>query len=439
MRNQSAQALNQACACTSLDDAALGQALDQDFGDPAIRAMIEERCPTLFAAPPVYVSRDNIARMASLIAAVESVVAMPAYRAAVLGEAAAVAQHTPGALGVFFGYDFHVHAHGVGLIEINTNAGGAMLNLALASAQRPGCAEMADMLPSRASVQALQAALVATFHQEWRLAGRSGPLQTIAIVDEAPEQQYLYPEFLLFQQLFERHGMQALVLDPTALRMENGQLMHGDTVIDLVYNRLTDFMLATPAASALRQAYLADSAVITPHPQAYALYADKRNLVLLSDRARLTALGVAPDTIEILLAGIPATRLVHPEDADALWQARRGLFFKPTSGYGGRAAYRGDKLTRRVFEEICQGDYVAQAIVAPGERTIAQPDGRPVLKYDIRNYTYAGQVQLLAARLYQGQTTNFRTSGGGFAPVFCVSESFLSASAPVPPTPQEVL
>jgi hypothetical protein len=29
-------------------------------------------------------------------------------------------------------------------------------------------------------------------------------------------------------------------------------------------------------------------------------------------------------------------------------------------------------------------------------------------------------VQLLAARTYQGQTTNFRTEGGGFAPVLQV-------------------
>jgi hypothetical protein len=39
------------------------------------------------------------------------------------------------------------------------------------------------------------------------------------------------------------------------------------------------------------------------------------------------------------------------------------------------------------------------------------------LKYDLRVYAYAGEIQLLAARLYQGQTTNFRTPGGGFAPV----------------------
>jgi hypothetical protein len=39
------------------------------------------------------------------------------------------------------------------------------------------------------------------------------------------------------------------------------------------------------------------------------------------------------------------------------------------------------------------------------------------LKFDIRAYSYAGHVQVLAARLYSGQTTNFRTEGGGFASV----------------------
>jgi hypothetical protein len=30
-------------------------------------------------------------------------------------------------------------------------------------------------------------------------------------------------------------------------------------------------------------------------------------------------------------------------------------------------------------------------------------------------------VQLIAARLWRGQTTNFRSPGGGFAPVFVLS------------------
>ena len=49
-----------------------------------------------------------------------------------------------------------------------------------------------------------------------------------------------------------------------------------------------------------------------------------------------------------------------------------------------------------------------------GERQIT---AGVALKADVRNYVYAGDVQLLAARLYQGQTTNMRTAGGGFAPV----------------------
>ena len=43
------------------------------------------------------------------------------------------------------------------------------------------------------------------------------------------------------------------------------------------------------------------------------------------------------------------------------------------------------------------------------------------LKLDVRCYVYDGAVQLVASRLYQGQTTNFRTEGGGFAPVFTES------------------
>ncbi|MDQ5903241.1 MAG: hypothetical protein QG672_830, partial [Pseudomonadota bacterium] len=68
--------------------------------------------------------------------------------------------------------------------------------------------------------------------------------------------------------------------------------------------------------------------------------------------------------------------------------------------------------------EILQGGYIAQALVPPSERRL-QVAGEPQqFKLDLRNYAYAGKVQLVVARLYQGQTTNFRTPGGGFAPVF---------------------
>jgi hypothetical protein len=45
------------------------------------------------------------------------------------------------------------------------------------------------------------------------------------------------------------------------------------------------------------------------------------------------------------------------------------------------------------------------------------------MKFDLRAYAYDGQVQWVAARLYQGQTTNFRTPGGGFAPVYSTGDA----------------
>ena len=41
-------------------------------------------------------------------------------------------------------------------------------------------------------------------------------------------------------------------------------------------------------------------------------------------------------------------------------------------------------------------------------------------KTDVRLYVYDGEILLTAARLYQGQATNFRMPGSGFAPVFVI-------------------
>ena len=110
--------------------------------------------------------------------------------------------------------------------------------------------------------------------------------------------------------------------------------------------------------------------------------------------------------------------LVTSDNAQRLWEARKRLFFKPEGGHGSKAVYRGDKVTKGVWAEIIRGGYVAQEFAAPSERII-KLDGLPqTRKTDVRLYVYDGQVLLIAARLYQGQTTNFRTPGGGFAPVF---------------------
>ena len=120
------------------------------------------------------------------------------------------------------------------------------------------------------------------------------------------------------------------------------------------------------------------------------------------------------------LAGVPHTVLVTSQNAQQLWESRKTLFFKPAGGHGGKAVYRGDKVTKGVWADIIRGGYVAQEFAAPSERMIKLDGSLQARKTDVRLYVYDGQILLTAARLYQGQTTNFRTPGGGFAPVFVV-------------------
>jgi len=427
LASAASERLNAECFCVGLDADALQRALDASIGPPGFLALLKERCPYALAARPVFVSATQIARMSALVKAIESVISLPAYQDEVLARAPSIARHVPGARGVFFGYDFHATTKtGLGLIEINSNAGGAMLNALLARAQRACCPPIQRLLPSAATADAFEARIMAMFRREWALSGRTRPLRTIAIVEERPEAQYLYPEFLLFKQLFETNGVTAVIADPAELQLRDGVLYCGAQTIDLVYNRLTDFYFDAEASAVLREAYLQRAAVVTPHPRAHALYADKRNLVLLSDPAQLQRLGVPAATQAVLLEGIPRTEIVAPSNADRLWAERKRLFFKPFGGFGSRAAYRGDKITQRVWQEILAGGYVAQALVAPGERALSG-EASQVLKFDLRDYVYENQVQWTAARLYQGQTTNFRTPGGGFAPVYETPDACLGS------------
>jgi hypothetical protein len=170
----------------------------------------------------------------------------------------------------------------------------------------------------------------------------------------------------------------------------------------------------------MRAAYEHGLAVVTPHPAAHAHWADKRLLAWLRDTSLLAAAGLDGDEQEHLLQSIPPTEIVDGSAADALWRRRKELFFKPVDGYGSKAAYRGDRLTRTTFERILANRYVAQAVAPTSTRRVVVDDGESDLRVDVRNYCQQGTTLLRAARLYRGQTTNFRTPGGGFAPVLAL-------------------
>ncbi|MDO9268038.1 MAG: hypothetical protein Q7T96_02875 [Methylobacter sp.] len=409
---------NAECRYVSLDREAMRKALRQQLDDELLYRMLIDERPHQFAEALVFVAESTIRRQRDIIAAIESVIAMPAYQQRVLAYAPDTAQFIPEAHGVFFGYDFHLSAKGPQLIEINSNAGGALLNAILIRAQA-ACCDSAGI--NATTVQNPEQAFMAMFLKEWQAERGQQPLHSIAIVDVNPPTQFMLPEFLLFKKLFEKNNINTVICDPSELDYRDGTLWYGDIPIDLVYNRLTDFGLEAGSLKSFLEAYLAKAVVVTPHPRAHALYADKRNLAILTDETALLELGVTAETRALLLGGIAHTDCVHKEDAEALWAARKHLFFKPAKGYGSKAAYRGDGVTKRVFGEIVlQGNYVAQALVRPTERQLKVENEMVDLKLDLRQYVYRGQAQLTSARLYQGQTTNFRTPGSGFAGVVVI-------------------
>ena len=436
-----------AARAASLNADAQSARLDRAALDATIRAQgvafqeaISAGHEHLFADAVLFVTATQVEQMQAVIAAVERVVKLPGWRNesplpnpvgttshSTKPASRQVAGYLPPAvraergvrsrtivasparkdcLGVFYGYDFHLNEQGAHLIEINSNAGGGFLNALLIGSQRE-----AGLPGAAVAVEDLEHTFLAMFQNEWHLARGDSPLNTVAIVDEQPEGQYLYPEFILAKKLLESAGVTVYIADPSALAVRDEGLYLAEAKIDLVYNRLTDFSLRQHPA--LRLASLNGFVVLTPNPAHYAYYADKRNLARLSDADGLRSLGAEQADITTLQSGVPHTIPVLPEME---WSERKQWFFKPNSGYGGKGAYSGEKLTKRVFGEILQSDYVAQQFAPPGARSVCLNVGEAVsLKYDVRCYVYDGQIQLVAARLYQGQTTNFRTPGGGFA------------------------
>lgn len=417
-RHVISERLNQKCLCTTLDRKLLDETVSRAVDDPAFNAEQIDSRPNLLSNVLVFMASDDLAQMRGIVEAIEATVRLPVYRKAVLAWAPLSAQMDYGPLGAFMGYDFHLDENGPRLIEVNTNAGGAFINALLAKAQKACCSEIERGLIAMQAEDFDKQALN-VFTAEWLLQRGTERPRRVAIIDDRPEEQYLYPEFILARQLLSKNGIDSVIGDAAALTYEVGKLLLGGEVIDLVYNRLVDFSLSDPSHAALAAAYKDGAVVVTPNPHNHAIYAAKRNLTLLSDQTWLKAAGLS-DALRTRLAGIPETTLVTPENLDAMWADRKNLFFKPLSGHGGKAVYRGDKITKGVWADIAAGGYVAQAFAAPGQRMIKLDGATVERKMDIRIYTYASQVLLTAARLYQGQTTNFRTAGGGFAPVFII-------------------
>ncbi len=384
--------------------------------------------PQYFSEQPHFISRGDLAQIEKFIIAYETALkTQPAgYSSVSPGFAGEPVEPKPGAnrnleKGIFNSYDFHISENGPQLIEINTNAAGAVLGLYATESLHECCDQSYlkelrslpllnaafNLLPTTVRFDANQ--LVEMFRREAALRFPERELTTVAIVDENPEQQFFHPEFLLVQKLLRTHNIGAVIAAPEEITIRDNIPYAKAIPLDFIYNRLTDFYFEKPGSQSLKDIYERGLATVSPNPTVHALYARKSKLAEVWSPAFDSAV-----EIDLIRRHIPETLFVTDANRDELWRTRKNWFFKPISGFGGKAVYRGDKLTARVWSEIANGEYIAQKYVPAQTRQITADLS---LKYDIRVYTYGDEILGIMARYYQGQTTNFRTEHGGLASV----------------------
>ncbi|HEY1078941.1 MAG TPA: hypothetical protein VGE46_02555 [Bdellovibrio sp.] len=307
----------------------------------------------------------------------------------------------PGNKSIMMSYDFHVDENNnLKLIEINTNA--AFLALGQQMYEMKGHA-----LPvSDFNLDEIKACIV----KEMQLQGKNADSALkISITDEKPAEQRLFIEFLVYNELFKSWGWNSHIEDYRDL-FKNFQP-------DFIYNRYTDFFLTDESSQNLRTKFLNQDVCLSPNPFEYLLLADKQRLIDWVQPGFLESQGFTGDDLALLKEVLPLSLDLKPENAEQIWAQRKSLFFKPKNAFGSKQSYKGGSISRKTYEDILKADMIAQQFVAPSEKTFTTPEGPQNFKYDLRCYAYQGRLQLVVARIYQGQVTNLRTPYGGFATV----------------------
>jgi hypothetical protein len=241
------------------------------------------------------------------------------------------------------------------------------------------------------------AEIVENIKEEMILNGQKGSPK-IAIIDDQPTTQRLYIEFLIFNEFFKSQGLDTLICDFREIPSDR----------NFIYNRFTDFYFSGPESQNLKKDFFSRARCFSPHPFEYFLLADKGRLIDWSAEVDLSPL---------IKKYLPTCYLVTDANQEFIWSQRKNLFFKPRQAFGSKQSYKGASISRKVFEEIVQGQFIAQQLIPAPEREFETPAGRQKFKFDLRFYAYKDRVQSVVARLYQGQVTNLKTPYGGFAPV----------------------
>ncbi|MEO5332795.1 MAG: hypothetical protein H7839_12290 [Magnetococcus sp. YQC-5] len=363
--------------------------------------------------PHVNIPYRDLKVMITLARVLRRISRTPAWEEVISPGLPTTARFDPGHEAVMMGYDFHLTPQGPGLIEVNTNAGGGLMAYCAQNPCFPAGPRFPDAIHDPNDRH--QDRLLNTFAQEISCfsQGLKRWPDTMVILDEAPERQFLYPEMCAFATLFRQRGSEVLIVGPEALEMGVEGVFHQGRRVEMIYNRHCDFYLESDVLAGLAAAWLNQQVCVTPNPRQYGMLADKRRLIAWSDPLVLQRLGLTQEEIAFMTRLVPKTRFLADLDKNRVWAERNQWVFKPSIGFGSRGVLLGNKISRTRFNELDPAWTLVQQYIPPSMTDVAGQ----LMKTDIRLFFYRDQLLGVAARVYRGQVTNFQLPGNGFVPV----------------------
>jgi hypothetical protein len=364
----------------------------------------ESLSPNLFSFQTVQIKKSTFEKIQEFVQIAYHLRNNLNYQKDILGASPAHSN-----LSTLMSFDFHIVNEKPKLIEINTNASHFLTSKIMESFI---CSFEKRNSPFPNAIGKLKD----SFLNEWHLFSNQ-MLKNICIVDEDPTMQRAYFEFLLYKKLFETMNLDVSIEDPKNLAWNSKELLDSrGKKLDFIYNRSTDFYFEDSNSASLKMAYDSNAVCVSPQPQEYKLLADKKRLLDFGSSGFLEKY-LSESEIKIFREIVLEIIEVKASEKEKIWANRKKYFFKPKNSYGGKGAYKGESITHKVFDQIIASeDYIAQEFAPPSTTFITdQVSHKAEAKVDLRFFVYNGEINHAIARTYIGQTTNFRTLGGGFA------------------------
>ena len=259
-------------------------------------------------------------------------------------------------------------------------------------------------------------------------------LPRVAIVDwsDVPTRS----EFLLFQDYFQRQGLECVIVDPADVAYDGQHLSGGGGRIDLVYKRvlLTELVdrggINHPIFRAVR-----DRRVCMVNPPSCKILHKKASLAVLSDERNAHLFD--EEERQAIGYSIPWTRLVAERNTTVggsnidllpyIAEHKDQLVLKPNDEYGGKGIVIGWEVDDAAWKSaiataLAEPYIVQQRIALPTEAYPSLVDGKVIVAermVDTAPYVaYGDHVDGCLTRLATAALLNVTAGGGSQTPTF---------------------